>query len=1073
MKKVMIKIISAIMVLTLISGICAAGISAAEEQQFYEEGIYQYTVSGGEAKIKDVFGLAGDATLPRELGGYPVTAVGEGAVRSENQLISIVIPSCIEIIEKNAFVGCDNLKSVVFEDNSNVKSIDTGVFERCRSLETVDFGENSVLETICVSAFWNCTSLENIVLPDSLKTIEDKAFENCSSLKSIVIPENVSSIYEGPFASCHSLEKIYVDENNPYFTNDEWGILYNKDKTTIVTYPAGSRRTSYVIPGYVTYVARSAFMGNEYLEEISWVNPETIIGISAFSFCTSLYRANIPEGTKRIEDWIFNACYSLKDVVLPESLEVIDAGAFHWCTSLETINIPPEVYWIAPNSFKECTALRDVVLPEGLLEIGGSAFEKCFGLESINIPETVELVKHSAFYQCFSLKEVTLPEELPETYYPADFPGIFTNEFRYCFNLESITLPKDAEIIQDGAFEDCRKLKTVTIPQNVHIMTGSAFKNSSAFESISVDEKNTSFSASSDGILFNKDKTKLVYYPANKPATVYAVPASVKVIGEYAFSNIQNLASIVIPASVEEIESYAFHSFNLRDIYFEGTEEEWNAFEASTNTAVKNATVHFNHKNGDHVHDYSQEITVEPTCKANGKKVYTCSCGVSAEKEFHFSMASKFCRNNEFEWRNPVDSDCTKMGSVEYCCNKCGNCFWTSAVAKEMHSMDITVFNDNTINFECIDCGYFYQEIIPQNAGYAWYVTETEDSLYISEYGDMIMFPKDPVKKDKVFVGWQNESGEMIEKNQAMPEKNLKLTPVFVNEYYKVTYTVRGETFETMQKYGEEINLDINLPEGYELEKWTDENGNDFEMPEAMPAKELALVAKIKGVRSNPGLDVYVDFDDGCFGDKTDRVIMKAGKTETPADKGAVYVTNGVNHHQVASYQITMVTIENGEEKTAQPVNGNLVRIRIPIPEGFSEEDTFEIIHRYAESGREPITPVAKDGYLEFYTGHFSTFEVYVASKLSISKMPDSTNVIYKGSLDLGGIELTYLDNNGEAVKVTDTYQMNVYGLDSSKTGKQTVTIEYNCESVELEVNVNYSWWQWIIRIFLLGFIWY
>ena len=94
MKKTFTKIISLILALTVITGVCAVGISAAEEQTFYEEGIYQYTVSGGEAKIKDVFGLAGDAALPRELGGYPVTAVGEGAVRSENQLINIVIP-CI------------------------------------------------------------------------------------------------------------------------------------------------------------------------------------------------------------------------------------------------------------------------------------------------------------------------------------------------------------------------------------------------------------------------------------------------------------------------------------------------------------------------------------------------------------------------------------------------------------------------------------------------------------------------------------------------------------------------------------------------------------------------------------------------------------------------------------------------------------------------------------------------------------------------------------------------------------------------------------------------------------------
>ena len=1073
MKKTFTKIISLVLALTVITGVCAAGISAAEEQTFYEEDIYRYTVSDGEAKIKDVFGLVGDATLPRELGGYPVTGIGEGAVKSEAKLINVTIPTCIESVEKNAFVGCDNLETVTFEDNSKVKTIGETAFYNCPKLETVCFGANSILEEIGTAAFVNDVSLENIVLPDSLRTLNERAFENCSSLKSIVIPENVNYIGEGVFASCHSLEKIYADENNPNFMSDDRGILFNKNKTVLVTYPAGSRRTSYVIPGYIIYVSKSAFMGNEYLEEISWVNPETEIGISAFSFCTSLYRANIPEGTEIIEDWCFNACYSLTDVVLPDSVEVIDAGAFHWCTSLETINIPSNVYWVGPNSFKECTSLNNIVLPDGLLEIGGSAFEKCFSLESINIPESVKLVKHSAFYQCFSLKEVTLPRKLPKTYYPEWLPGIFTNEFRYCYNLENITLPEDAEIIQAGAFEDCRKLETVNIPKKVRTMTGSAFSNSIAFESITVDEENNYFASSEDGILFNKDKTKLVYYPANKPATVYTVPDTVTEIGEYAFSNIQNLAAIIIPDTVEKIESYAFHSFNLRDIYFEGTEEEWNAFEASTNTAVKNATVHFNYRNGDHVHDYSQEITVAPTCTADGKKLYTCSCGETAEKPFHFSMTRKFCEGAEYEWANPVDSDCTKMGSISYCCNKCGYCFWESDVAKERHSMDITVSYDNTVAYECDDCGYFYEESIPDNAGYVWFRNETEESLYISEYGDTIMFPRDPVKEDKIFAGWEDENGEMIEKSSLMPENNLTLKPVFVNEYYKLTYTLDGKTVETMQKYGEAPVLDFDVPEGYEIEKWTDENGNDTEIPATMPAKNLVLYAKLKGVRRNAEFDVYADFDADCFGKKTDDVIFKVEKTVTTADKGAVYVNHGINYKQVASYQITMVTIEDGEEKTAQPVNGKLVKIRIPIPKNYSENDTFEISHRYSDVGREPIIPVVKDGYLEFYTGHFSTFEVYVASKLSVSKLPDNTDVIYKGSLDLSGIELTYINDNGETEIIDDIYIIRVYDFDSSKIGTQKVTVEYVNETAEFEVTVKYSWWQQIIRIFLLGFIWY
>ncbi|MBQ8762483.1 MAG: InlB B-repeat-containing protein [Clostridia bacterium] len=334
-------------------------------------------------------------------------------------------------------------------------------------------------------------------------------------------------------------------------------------------------------------------------------------------------------------------------------------------------------------------------------------------------------------------------------------------------------------------------------------------------------------------------------------------------------------------------------------------------------------------------------------------------------------------------------------------------------------------------------------------------------------YGAEIPVSDIPQKYGFIFVGWSPEIPA------CMPDSDIEFHAVWEAESYKITYNIGSETVEHVYKYGEKIDSDINIPEGYEFIKWVDENGNNAAIPETMPAQNIVLTAKLKGVRQNSIFDVSSSFDDDCFGSETEKVIMKVDETSGETDKGSVYVTGGVNHHQVASYRIKMVIVEGENERIKQPENGKTVTIRVPIPEGCTEHDSFKIVHRFAGGGREVLTATAKNGYLEFVTGKFSIFEIYVAARLTLSEKPDNTEVIYKGSLNLDGIELTYKNPDGTTQTVTDPSKMTVKGFDSSKIGTQTVSVEYAGESVQFDVNVSYAWWQWIIRILLLGFIWY
>lgn len=855
---------------------------------------------------------------------------------------------------------------------------------------------------IGAAAFANCTQLTGVTMPESVKSIGNSAFENCNALEEFTVPAGVTSVGESVFRSCTSLEKIDVENGNTAYTTDETGVLFTKDKTKIVSYPAGNGRVEYVIPAYVKEVERYAFAGSAYIEEVIWNNPDIKFGIGAFSNCISLARVTIPEGTKGLSDWLFNACYSLTEVNLPESLEVISGGAFHWCPSLESIELPSGLRYIRDNAFNECYSLKKVVLPEGLEGIYPKAFEKCYSLESIYIPDSVTYIGQMAFYQCFALKEIRIPGRV----------DILNNAtLRYCYDLSNVTLSDSVKVIGDEAFMDAKSLRTITIPENVNTVTGRAFINCIAFESVVVDSDNAYFTAGRNGILFNKNNTKLVCFPANKADKIYNVPESVTEIGAYAFCSAQNLAAVVIPESVTSIEAAAFYSDNIRDIYFEGTQEQWNSFAVATDTATPvKAAVHFNHKSTDHVHEYAQSITDAPDCSGNGTKIYTCTCGENTEVSYHYVGSSrKMCDGGNYEWIDVKTPDCSAMGEKYYCCDKCGFKFWDCAVAKLPHDVKITVAS-SSVEYECNDCDYTHSETIPSGSKYIHYKSEEKERVHIYGVGEQIVVPSPPEKEDLTFFGWTDENGEIAQLG-TMPDENLILTASY----------------------------------GTILEE------------------------------SSFGLTAT--FDEGCFDED---VKLSVKETDGISDPGGIYIPEGETYIPLGVFEIKMV---NDKDQPVQPNEGKTVKLRFPIPEGYTENDEFLITHWFIEGKREQFSNVDKgpkigkaiveDGHIIIEISKFSEFAIHAKSRAKVTRLPSKTSYYYRENINLSGIELEVMKPDGTFEKVTDTSKMTVRGYDYSKVGTQSVTVEYEENTVSFEVNISYAWWQWIIRILFLGIFWY
>ncbi len=362
-------------------------------------------------------------------------------------------------------------------------------------------------------AFSNCTNLSSVKIPSSVTRIEAWAFFCCESLKEIVIPNGVETICNGAFYRCRNLTKITVDKNNKYFSSDEAGVLFNKDKTTIMYYPEGNTNTEYTIPDGVTTIGERAF-----------------------------------EASK------------LNSVVIPDGVEVIESGAFQF-SGIESVTLPNSVQSIGAYAFYWCSGLKSVTIPNGITTISEGTFGMSARLESVAISSSVKIIEKGAFVGCNDLKEIKIPAEVLEF----DFDGIM-------------------------------------------------------IEAITVDKNNKCFSSDEYGVLFNKDKTVLLYYPKESENTEYTVPKGVEKIANSAFEGCDNLKSVIISDGVTDIGDYAFQSCkefvsveipdsvtnlgefvfngcdNLKTINFKGSEAQWNAIEndhKSWGDSVLEYTVNF------------------------------------------------------------------------------------------------------------------------------------------------------------------------------------------------------------------------------------------------------------------------------------------------------------------------------------------------------------------------------------------------------------------------------------------------------------------------------------------------
>lgn len=312
-----------------------------------------------------------------------ITKIESDAFSGCNRLKSVIIPSSVTELGINPFHSCSSLEEIAVDPQNTEYYCKEGIlFSRDSDdsysyIEAYPAGKKDAEYTIPSgvrglfnSAFEGCKNLKSITIPDTVQWISSRVFYGCTNLKNIIIPDNIISIGE------------YAFVNTAYFLNSaNWD---NK----------------------VLYLNNVLINAQETISGACTIKDGTsLIADNAFCLCKYLTKVTMPDSLLSIGDEAFKYCSKLETVTLPNNLKYMEFDVFYDCSSLESITIPGSVRDFT-LAFRDCTGLKSVTINNGVSMIDSSAFYNCRNLERITIPESIHSIESSSFYNCENLKDV-------------------------------------------------------------------------------------------------------------------------------------------------------------------------------------------------------------------------------------------------------------------------------------------------------------------------------------------------------------------------------------------------------------------------------------------------------------------------------------------------------------------------------------------------------------------------------------------------------------------------------------------------------------------------------------------
>lgn len=291
---------------------------------------------------------------------YSVTSIGNMAFTNCIFLTQATIPNSVINIGDVIFFNCSALTQIsVDNENPAYSSIDGVLFNKDKTT-LIKFPEGKTTPTYTI--------------PHSVTHIEHGGLRNCSALKEIIITKNVNSIYDEGFLLCLALTQITVENENAVYCSEN-GILFNKNKTTLIQFPVSKIATVYEIPNSVTNIGTFAFDGCKFLTQVTIPISVTNIGMNAFARCPKLTQINVDSE---------NTTFCSENGIL--------------------FNKDKTTLIQYPIGKKDSV----YTIPNSVINIGANAFSNNIALTQIIISKNVENIEFYAFSGCTALKEMTV-----------------------------------------------------------------------------------------------------------------------------------------------------------------------------------------------------------------------------------------------------------------------------------------------------------------------------------------------------------------------------------------------------------------------------------------------------------------------------------------------------------------------------------------------------------------------------------------------------------------------------------------------------------------------------------------
>lgn len=443
-----------------------------------------------------------------------------------------------------------------------------------------------------ISCDFGSNDISCLTLPENMTYIYRCAG---TGIKKIKVSSTVNNVFEYGsgeygFHGCTALEEFEVSADNPKYAHGACGELI-KDGNALIQYPEGRTATSYTVPDGVTTISDIHAIRSSYLTDLSFGTtvssvraisvecpnvenvtiPASLTTLPSMTGLTGLQNYNVVEGHPVYSDIEGVLCSADKteligypkgrtyaDYSIPSSIVTVKESAFYGCkfNSLD---------------FSTATSL-EVIESTAFRGISYKSDNKTPVLETLDLSNTkLREIKGTYTFYADYIKKLILPETI-KTIGDMAFTGNF---------IEEANFPEGLETIGVDAFSGNR-LSTLHIPSTMTTFGDGAFKGNNTLTAITVAEGNPVFAAS-EGVLYTKDFTKLVFYPRGKADTEYVVdercetiqgesmssckfekitfPESLITIERQAFEGCKNLTEIVWPENCN-LKTIAGHAFN-------------------------------------------------------------------------------------------------------------------------------------------------------------------------------------------------------------------------------------------------------------------------------------------------------------------------------------------------------------------------------------------------------------------------------------------------------------------------------------------------------------------------------